>query len=129
MSLRARLADAIAEALESNPSVDLTVPFARGRIGFRVADVLLSLPGIAIVELPPMMEDRSNVAVSIRCQPMWTAGDAWVTVNPDSSIEFEADEQYAYGTLRSPEAARTLAAALLAAANAAEQHKDGGSDE
>lgn len=86
-----------------------------------VADALLSLPGIAIVELPEQMTDRSVVAESIRNQPMWALNGAWASINDEGEIELEADGQMLCGALASPQDARDLAAVLLAAANAAEQ--------
>lgn len=102
--IRTRLTDALADGLENKQNAKLSIPFARGRVAYHLADVLLALPGIAIVELPEPIGDRSNVTGAIK-KPRWTC-----TINPDSSIEFEG----------SPEEARALAATLLAAANAAE---------
>jgi hypothetical protein len=48
--IRGRLADAIADVLETKQEVDLAVPFARGRVAYQLVSVLLSLPGIAIVD-------------------------------------------------------------------------------
>lgn len=96
--IRTRLVGALREKLAAICDSD----YARWADHF--ADVLLSLPGIAIVELPEPIGDRSNVTDAIK-NPRWTC-----TINPDSSIEFEG----------SPEEARALAATLLAAANAAE---------
>lgn len=113
--IRTRLADTLAEFMpESDGGQD-------GSLNLRIADALLSLPGIAIIELPELMGDRSHVADSIRNQAMWTTGDSWATLNPDTTVEFESDGQKVYGTLAGPADARTLAAVLLAAANAAEQ--------
>lgn len=76
---------------------------------------------VAVVEMPPLMEDRSVVAESIREQPMWARNDAWAAVNDEDRIEFEADGQNIYGTLATARDARDLAAVLLAAADAVEQ--------
>ncbi|MGV8064588.1 hypothetical protein PJP13_24295 [Mycobacterium kansasii] len=89
-----------------------------------LADVLLSLEGVAIVALPEQMVDRSNVAESIKDRPMWEVGGAWTSLtNNAGEIEFEADSQNTYGCLSSPNEARELAAVLLAAADAAEAVK------
>lgn len=68
-----------------------------------VADVLLSLPGIAIIELPAGVE--------------W-AGEDW------SAKPLQRDRPFIRAAVESPlfpDGARAFAAALLAAANAAEQ--------
>ena len=84
-----------------------------------VAEVLLSLEGVAIVALPALMVDRSNVAESIKDRPMWEVGGAWTSLTDNAGeIEFEADNQNACGCLNSPAEARALAAVLLAAAEA-----------
>lgn len=89
-----------------------------------MADVLLSLEGVAIVALPTLMVDRSNVAESIKDRPMWEVGGAWTSLTDNAGeIEFEADSQNACGCLNSPAEARAFAAALLAAADAAEAVK------
>lgn len=84
-----------------------------------LADVLLSLEGVAIVALPTLMVDRSNVAESIKDRPMWQVEDAWTCLELADCIEYEAAGQTECGTLTVTEA-RALAAALLAAADAAE---------
>ena len=86
------------------------------------ADVLLSLEGVAIVALPTLMVDRSNVAESIKDRPMWQVEDAWTCLELADRIEYEAAGQNVFGTLTVTEA-RALAAALLAAADAAEAVK------
>lgn len=92
--LRARLTDALRERF---PWMDYEGD---------VADVLLSLPGIAIVELPT--ESWPNdLGVSVGCEVMASnSGHVWVGTDLDLSAEY----------------ARTLAAALLAAAAVAEVH-------
>lgn len=112
MTIRERLADAIRREL-SWLTLETVNPV-------RVADVLLSVPGIAVVELPQLMEDLSGVAESIRNQPMWALNDAWATVTDEGEIELEADGQELYGTLGTARDARDLAAVLLAAADEAE---------
>lgn len=90
-----------------------------------LADVLLSLEGVAIVALPALMVDRSNVAESIKDRPMWEVGGAWTSLTDNAGeIEFETDNQNAYGCLNTPDDARALAAALLAASDAAEAVTD-----
>lgn len=99
----------------------------QGTQGWRehFADVLLSLEGVAIVALPALMVDRSNVAESIKDRPMWEVGGAWTSLTDNAGeIEFEADKQNAYGCLNSPAEARALAAVLLAASAAAEAVTD-----
>jgi hypothetical protein len=66
------------------------------------------------------MTDRSNVAELIRDQPMWQVGESWATVDKDGDIEFETDRQLVYGNVF-PTEAKSLAAALLAAAMVAER--------
>jgi hypothetical protein len=107
--IRARLADAIAEALESNPSVDLTVPFARGRIGLRTADVLLSLPGIAIVELPDRLPGYTEGEM-----PRWETAEIVVQTDHHDWVRLNSEAL-------EPWEARALAVRLLAAAEVAEQ--------
>lgn len=91
-----------------------------------IADVLLSLDGIAIVTLPKQMTDRSNVAEPIRDRPMWQVGDAWTCILRTGEIELEADGQAINGAITSAMEARALAAALLAAAAAAEKADSNG---
>lgn len=57
--LRARLADALADGLESKRGAKLSIPLARGNVAEHLADVLLSLPGIAIVE-SEMLRDAAE---------------------------------------------------------------------
>ena len=81
--------------------------------------------GVAIVALPTLMVDRSNVAESIKDRPMWEVGGAWTSLTDNAGeIEFEADNQNACGCLNSPAEARALAAVLLAASAAAEAVTD-----
>ena len=85
-----------------------------------VADTLaeaVAAAGLAVIQLPEQMTDRSNVAEGLRHLPMWEVDGAWTCLG--ETIEYEADGQSTYGVI-GPEAARGLAAALLAAANAAE---------
>lgn len=78
-----------------------------------LADVLLSLPGIAIVELP-------------EARPDWHGGlSAWPAGGRDGQVTIRKTDGRIGATsvsnpLASPRDARTYAAALLAAANAAE---------
>lgn len=89
--------------------------------GAHAADVVLALPGVAVVGLPEQMTDRSNVADSIKDRPMWEVGGSWTSLTDNAGeIEFETDNQNACGCLNTPDDARALAAALLAAANSAE---------
>lgn len=101
-------------------------PFAPYEALARAAlGALKAHPRYALVELPELMVDRGNVAESIRDRPMWECGDAWTSLTDNQGeIEFEADRQYAYGSVSRPVGARYLAAALLAAANAAEAVSD-----
>jgi hypothetical protein len=70
-----------------------------------LADVLLSLPGIAIVELPDKSDEDGY----------------FITFHPDVSVAVpEGRIDWLDGSERSAFEARKLAAALLAAANAAE---------
>lgn len=80
----------------------------------------LKAAGYGVVKVASPMRDRSNVAESLKDRPQWLAGDAWTCLLTDGLIEFEADRQQVYGQL-SVSDARLLAAALLAAANAAEK--------
>jgi len=71
----------------------------------------------AIVELPEQMTDRSNVADSIKDQPMWLEGDSWSCLGAgdmEGLVEFEAHSQNVYGAVTNT-GAKTLAAVLLAA--------------
>lgn len=79
----------------------------------------LKSAGYAVVELPKQMTDRSYVAECLRSLPMWTADTAWTCLREPDLIEFEGDNQNVYGDIGIAEA-RNLAAALLAAADAAE---------
>lgn len=79
----------------------------------------LKAAAYAVVELPEPMEDRSNIPESLRPQPMWELDDSWTCLTAPDCIEFEAAHQTEYGTVTVMEA-RSLAAALLAAVNAAE---------
>ncbi|ORB93976.1 hypothetical protein LAUMK4_05860 [Mycobacterium persicum] len=89
------------------------------------ANALLSLEGVAIVALPALMVDRSNVAESIKDRPMWEVGGSWTSLTDNAGeIEFETDNQNACGCLNTPDDARALAAALLAASDAAEAVTD-----
>ncbi|PJE24756.1 MAG: hypothetical protein CK431_04485 [Mycobacterium sp.] len=81
-----------------------------------VADALLSLDQVAIVQLPEQMSDRETVTESIREFPMWQVGDAWACAIATGEIEIEADGQDLCGHLINGAAAHDLAAALLAAA-------------
>lgn len=75
----------------------------------RLADVLLSLPGIVITELPEPKENDG---------PDWR-GEGW-SVWPD--IEVEPPELVIRSAISLPaDEGRAFAAALLAAANAAEE--------
>lgn len=94
--LRTRLADALQRELDEHGYEDDDEK--RGQVAHHFADVLLSLPGIAIVELP----DVPNMGVGIGLG-VWQ------------------------GTELFPQKARELAVELLAAANAAER-KGGLSD-
>lgn len=88
-----------------------------------VADRILAIPGIAVVELPGYMTDRSNVHESIRHQPMWEKGQAWATIQeggPDEGLVYFEIGSSGYGTVDAVEA-RDLAAALLAAADRADR--------
>lgn len=87
--LRAHLTDALALEFRDDPlsPCEITATFAS-----HLADVLLRLPGIAIVELPEAHEDVRIYKRSI-----------WILTNA-----------------LTPGYAREIAAALLAAANAAE---------
>ena len=89
--------------------------------GAHAADVVLALPGVAVVGLPEQMTDRSNVADSVKDRPMWEVGGAWTSLASVGGIDFETTAVHGgYGTLETPDEARALAAALLAAANSAE---------
>jgi hypothetical protein len=111
--IRSRLAD----ALSRSDMTGILLP----RDAHELATHLLSLPGIAITALPDLMGDRSVVAESIRDQPMWAVNDAWTTISDEGEIELEADGQMLYGSLKSAQNARDLAAALLAAAVQAQE--------
>ncbi|AXQ64979.1 hypothetical protein SEA_RENAUD18_72 [Mycobacterium phage Renaud18] len=63
-----------------------------------LVDRLLSLPSVAVIQLPDEMTDRTNVAEKIRCQPMWEHQGSWATVEGDE-VEFEADNQIACGVI------------------------------
>ncbi|QPO16680.1 hypothetical protein SEA_KASHFLOW_72 [Mycobacterium phage KashFlow] len=63
-----------------------------------VVDALLSLPGVAVIQLPDEMTDRTNVAEKIRRQPMWEHQGSWATVEGDE-VEFEADNQMVCGVI------------------------------
>ncbi|QNN98911.1 hypothetical protein PBI_MOVA_78 [Mycobacterium phage Mova] len=63
-----------------------------------LADALLSLPGVAVIQLPDEMTDRTNVAEKIRRQPMWEHQGSWATVEGDE-VEFEADNQMVCGVI------------------------------
>ncbi|AEJ93999.1 hypothetical protein THIBAULT_74 [Mycobacterium phage Thibault] len=62
------------------------------------ASVIASLPGVAVIQLPDEMTDRTNVAEKIRCQPMWEHQGSWATVEGDE-VEFEADNQMVCGII------------------------------
>ena len=106
MSVRARLADALWER-RAYGSV----------IGVQTAvDVLLSLPGIAIVELPdPDYFDHWDIPSCGEFNGFESTGDAVVSVD----ITEDGIEADTFGEM-TPLESRLLAAALLAAANAAE---------
>lgn len=90
-----------------------------------IADAILALPGIAVVELPELMANREEVPQSIRHQPMWEQKHAWATIQDgDGLIYFEnGSDGVAYGTVN-PAEARDLAATLLAAAEYAEKESE-----
>lgn len=86
-----------------------------------VADAILALPGIAVIELPELMgTERDHVAESMRDHDMWEQGQSWATLERVDRIYMEAGT--AYGSV-SPAIARDLAAALLAAADHAEREQ------
>lgn len=86
-----------------------------------LADAILAIPGIAVVELPEQMVDREAVPQAIRHMPMWEQRHAWSTIQCDGLIYFEnGSGGSGYGTVNAAEA-RDLAAALLAAADYAER--------
>lgn len=85
-----------------------------------LADAILALPGIAVVELPEPMTDLSNVATMLAKSPNFQVGDSWACLRPDGMVEFETAQQQHYGIV-GPQDARDLAAALLAAAEYAEK--------
>lgn len=101
--IRTRLADALAAELE----------IRRGTVqtwGAHIADVLLSLPGIAIVELPELDNHWAKYrAVEV--------AENLKVVARRSDVLVEDEECLISYRLR---VARALAAAILAAANAAE---------
>lgn len=86
-----------------------------------LADAILAIPGVAVVELPEQMVDREEVPEAIRHQSMWEREYAWATIQDDGLIYFEnGSGGSGYGTVNAAEA-RDLAAALLAAADFAER--------
>jgi hypothetical protein len=105
--VRARLTDALLE----HPSTEDGCRCGDEHLAYdywarHVADVLLSLPGLAIVELP---KPRRSGAWTI-----FATADPYIA----SSCERQVDDRDQFIT---PSEARRRAAALLAAANAAEQ--------
>ncbi|AWN05001.1 hypothetical protein I5H21_gp078 [Mycobacterium phage Byougenkin] len=81
-------------------------------------EVLASLPGVAVIQLPDEMTDRTNVAEKIRRQPMWEHQGSWATVEGDE-VEFEADNQMVCGIIR-VNSVPGLVSVLAAAAAVAE---------
>ncbi|QDM57793.1 hypothetical protein PBI_SEANDERSON_63 [Mycobacterium phage Seanderson] len=63
-----------------------------------LAEIIASLPGVAVIQLPDEMTDRTNVAEKIRRQPMWEHQGSWATVEGDE-VEFEADNQMVCGVI------------------------------
>ena len=119
--IRAKLAEALESGVRSGGGTWWAGAHDIPSLAEHLADVVLSLEGVAIVALPEQMVDRSNVAESIKDRPMWEVGGAWTSLTDNAGeIEFEADNQNACGCLNSPAEARALAAALLAAADVAE---------
>lgn len=87
-----------------------------------IALTALTTAGYEVIgPLPEEMTDRSNVAESIRNQPMWQEGGAWATVDEEGGIDIEAAGQCIAYVGLSPSEARTIAAVLLAAARRAEE--------
>lgn len=100
--IRTRLADALQEAINNVP---VGVPDATDWPS-HIADVLLSLPGIAILELPEVDLERGFIT-----EPgMWSIN----LTERKTSMAVGRDRQW------SPTDLREFAAALLATANAAE---------
>lgn len=134
--IRARLAEAhwdlyVSQARELSSCSHIPDTFAElgeseQAYHYRYVDVLLSLPGIAIVELP-----KPDSAGGIT-QSTWRVGNLTVETM-GSSVLWPTGHKAGYGQFCEtddhthngcqPEWARPLAAALLAAANAAEANQ------
>jgi hypothetical protein len=112
--IRQRLADALDQAWDTWMTAPHDDPDKRleSPLWTYVADVLLSLPGIAIVELPETQATNSVKTDFGRFVEYWHHP-------PRDRIE-RSITTYEAPTLMRAETARALAAALLAAANAAE---------
>ncbi|QBI98707.1 hypothetical protein SEA_BOBBY_75 [Mycobacterium phage Bobby] len=98
--LRAVLTEALSEALNrlwTDPE-DAADQADWDALPGKLADVITSLPGVAVIQLPDEMTDRTNVAEKIRCQPMWEHQGSWATVEGDE-VEFEADNQMVCGII------------------------------
>lgn len=114
---------------DANPCADQEGPFIATplcRCGRQVEDypahllAALRANGYEVVKLPDQMTDKSSAYYAVRDRPMWLVNDSWTCIDVEGDIEFEAFGQDSIGSGLSPRDARALAAALLAAANAAE---------
>jgi hypothetical protein len=103
--VREWIAEAIAAEIDEHDYEDDDEK--RAQVAYHFADVLLALPGVAIVELPEA-DETGNYWYAYRSNYVFAADDGLVITRHGTT----------FGTSTE---VRTIAAALLAAANAAEE--------
>lgn len=104
-TLRDRIADNASDWLSDNFHAYLTADVAQ-----HLADAILAIPGIAVVELPEPAE-------AVRCWPVVVGGE------PESVYLAQGEVVVSGGLRLYTDEARDLAAALLAAADYAERNQ------
>lgn len=112
--IRTRIADALVHEIVVCDRLPNSTSF---NYGDRLADAVLSLPGIGIVELPeprPWLYAKDDM-------PCWDSPGGDIEANRFVVDDVQHGEVCYYTHIYSPAQAREVAACLLAAANTAEE--------